>query len=164
MVKNKFASLTTEFGKIFIFASDAGVTRIVLGEQELEQYLSSVNGNVGSNEDFASQAAQELGQYFAGERTAFTVKLDISQGTDFQRSVWRELIQIPFGSFITYGGIAKKLKNPKAARAVGSAVGTNPIPIVVPCHRVVGCNGLGGFYYGPDVKRGLLKLEGGYNV
>ena len=85
MVKNKFASLSTEFGKFFIFAADAGVSRIVLGERELEQYLSSSGGGLGSNEDLTSQAAQELGQYFAGERTTFTVRLDMSQGTDFQR-------------------------------------------------------------------------------
>ena len=102
----------------------------------------------------------ELDAYFAGKLRQFTVPLDL-RGTPFQRQVWDLLCGIPWGETRSYGQIAQALDRPKAARAVGRAVGTNPVSIVVPCHRVVGSDGsLTGYGGGLDRKVGLLRLEG----
>ena len=106
------------------------------------------------------QAAQELREYFSGGRKVFTIPLSPT-GTDFQRSVWSALLDVPYGATTTYGAIAAALGNPRACRAVGLANNRNPIPIFVPCHRVVGSDGrLTGYAGGLDVKRFLLELEG----
>jgi methylated-DNA-[protein]-cysteine S-methyltransferase len=108
------------------------------------------------------RAAGELGDYFAGRRTAFSVPLDF-KGTPFQKKVWAALLTIPFGETRTYGQIAAQLGMPTASRAVGAANGKNPISIIAPCHRVVGAQGqLTGFAGGLDVKARLLNLEMGF--
>ena len=102
----------------------------------------------------------QLDAYFAGKLRDFTIPLDL-RGTSFQRRVWDLLCEIPWGETRSYGQIAKALGRPKAARAVGRAVGTNPVSIVVPCHRVIGSDGtLTGYGGGLDRKKALLKLEG----
>lgn len=106
-----------------------------------------------------AQAARQLREYFAGQRTEFDLPL-APEGTGFQRSVWQRLQEIPYGETISYGELAKRVGNPKASRAVGAANGQNPIPIVIPCHRVIGANGkLTGFGGGLPVKEALLALE-----
>lgn len=101
----------------------------------------------------------QLEEYFAGARREFELPLD-PRGTDFQRSVWRRLLQIPYGETTTYGALARELGDPGASRAVGLANGSNPIPIVIPCHRVIGANGsLTGFGGGLPIKQALLELE-----
>jgi methylated-DNA-[protein]-cysteine S-methyltransferase len=106
------------------------------------------------------QAEQELREYFAGRRRTFTVKLDL-EGTEFQRKAWQAMRKIPFGKTISYGDQARKVGKPKAYRAVGLANGKNPIPIIVPCHRVLASDGsLGGYSLGLSMKRRLLALEG----
>jgi len=107
-----------------------------------------------------AEAAQQLGEYFAGTRRNFDLPLDPA-GTPFQRRVWTEMARIPFGATESYGALARKTGS--VARAVGGACGANPIPIVIPCHRVVAeGGGLGGFSggTGPATKRALLELEG----
>ena len=105
------------------------------------------------------EALRQLEEYFAGQRTTFDLPLR-PNGTDFQRRVWKELLQIPYGQTATYGQIAKRIGRPNAARAVGQACNANPIPIFIPCHRVVGSNSrLTGFALGLDVKTALLELE-----
>ncbi|MHA1153710.1 MAG: methylated-DNA--[protein]-cysteine S-methyltransferase [Alphaproteobacteria bacterium] len=107
-----------------------------------------------------ARAAVQLDQYFAGERQDFDLPLAPS-GTPFQRRVWTEMARIPFGGTASYGALARELGS--VARAVGGACGANPIPIVIPCHRVLGAGGaLGGFSggTGPATKRALLELEG----
>jgi methylated-DNA-[protein]-cysteine S-methyltransferase len=105
--------------------------------------------------------ASQLDEYFAGRRRRFDVPL-APRGTAFQLEVWRALQQIPYGETRTYAGIARAVGRPAAIRAVGSANGANPIPIIIPCHRVIGSNGsLTGFGGGIDVKRRLLDLEAG---
>jgi methylated-DNA-[protein]-cysteine S-methyltransferase len=107
-----------------------------------------------------AQAARELGEYFAGTRQGFDVPLD-PQGTAFQHRVWQALRQIDRGRLDTYGAIAQQLGRPAAARAVGAAVGRNPLSVIVPCHRVVGRDGsLTGYAGGLPRKVALLKLEG----
>jgi methylated-DNA-[protein]-cysteine S-methyltransferase len=105
-------------------------------------------------------AADQLDEYFAGERTRFTVSLARVRSTEFQRAVWDALVAIPYGQVRTYGDVAAAVGRPRAVRAVGNANHVNPWPVLVPCHRVVGAHGLGGYGGGPDVKTFLLALEG----
>ena len=111
------------------------------------------------NEKPFAAARQQLEEYFAGERKDFDLPLHLS-GTDFQLYVLQELRRIPYGETRSYGDIAKRIGRPKAMRAVGAANGRNPIPIIVPCHRVIGSSGdLTGFGGGLDTKEALLRLE-----
>ncbi|MDE2419077.1 MAG: methylated-DNA--[protein]-cysteine S-methyltransferase [Burkholderiales bacterium] len=106
------------------------------------------------------QTALQLQEYFAGKRTTFDLLLDLSGGTVFQQQVWRALLDIPSGSTVSYGAISQRIGKPSAVRAVGAAVGRNPLSIVVPCHRVVGANGaLTGYAGGLERKIALLQLE-----
>ena len=107
------------------------------------------------------QTKQQLAEYFAGQRQTFDLPFDLSGGTAFQQAVWRVLLTISFGKSIAYGDVARHIGNPAAVRAVGAAVGRNPIGIIVPCHRVIGANGaLTGYAGGLHRKVALLKLEG----
>ncbi|MDR2853376.1 MAG: methylated-DNA--[protein]-cysteine S-methyltransferase [Burkholderiaceae bacterium] len=107
------------------------------------------------------EAAAQLASYFAGQRTSFELPLDLSYGSAFQQAVWRALLDIPLGDTLTYGTLAQRIGRPAAVRAVGTAVGANPISVIVPCHRVLGANGaLTGYGGGLDRKQRLLKLEG----
>lgn len=115
----------------------------------------------GSSNPVVRQLVKELDRYFAGEPTTFTVPLASEGASPFQRRVWDALKEIPYGTTASYGQIAKAVGNPKACRAVGSANGSNRIPIVIPCHRVIKSDGkLGGFGSGVAVKKRLLELEG----
>jgi methylated-DNA-[protein]-cysteine S-methyltransferase len=105
-------------------------------------------------------AGSELADYFAGHLLEFTVPVEFRQGSAFERAVWGEIAKIPYGEMLTYGAIAAALGDPGAARAVGTACNHNPIPVLVPCHRVVGAGGkMVGFGGGIDRKRRLLELE-----
>lgn len=107
-----------------------------------------------------TQARQELTEYFAGARTEFTVPLKLS-GTEFQRAVWQALQDVPYGETCSYGDIAHAIKNPKSSRAVGGANNANPIPVIVPCHRIIGADkSMTGFGGGIPTKEFLLDLEG----
>lgn len=108
----------------------------------------------------AAAVRAEIAEYFSGQRRKFSVKLSPS-GTPFQRSVWAALVEIPFGETRSYGKLAAELGKPEASRAVGRANATNPICLIVPCHRVIGADGsLTGFAFGEDLKRQLLEHEG----
>ena len=103
---------------------------------------------------------KQIGEYFAGARRMFDLELAMP-GTDFQRAVWSALRSIPYGATVSYAELARRLGMPRAVRAVGSANGANPLPIIVPCHRVIGSDGsLTGFGGGLETKRMLLELEG----
>jgi methylated-DNA-[protein]-cysteine S-methyltransferase len=106
-------------------------------------------------------AVQQLREYFAGSRTRFDLPLDLCHGTPFQQSVWQALLAIPPGATTSYTALGRSVGRPQAARAVGAAVGRNPVSIVVPCHRVLGAAGdLTGYAGGVERKSALLKLEG----
>jgi len=108
----------------------------------------------------SEQAIRELHEYFSGQRTAFSVPTR-PRGTPFQVAVWRELEKIPYGTTITYSELAERIGRPAAVRAVGAANGANPIPVVIPCHRVIGKSGkLVGYGGGLDRKTALLQIEG----
>ena len=114
----------------------------------------------GGDNEVLQAAEAQLGEYFAGKRQRFDLPL-APQGTDFQLRVWWELARIPFGDTISYAQLAQRLDNPNGTRAVGAANGRNPLPIVLPCHRVIGADGaLTGFGGGLPVKEALLRLEG----
>lgn len=106
------------------------------------------------------ETAKQLREYFNGRRTKFDVPL-APEGTDFQRLIWKLCARIPYGSTVTYGDLARRSKHSGAARAVGSVMAANPIPVIVPCHRVLGVSGLGGYSGngGLETKRFLLDLE-----
>lgn len=103
---------------------------------------------------------QQLQEYFDRKREHFKIKIDWGEASDFYKSVWEELLRIPYGHTTSYSAIAEKLGDPKKVRAVGQANGSNPITIIVPCHRVIAKSGeLQGYFYGLDMKRKLLELE-----
>lgn len=159
-----FDTVPSPIGHLLITASEQGLTGIAF-EQERHprrptDRLVPLHEADGPAADTLSEARLQLERYFAGELTGFTVPLAPS-GTPFQRSVWAALGDIPFGDVISYGELARRLGAPAAVRAVGGANGRNPIPIVVPCHRVIGADGsLTGFGGGIERKRWLLRHEG----
>ncbi len=141
---------------------------LLAGAEEILHYLGFPKGSMAmqpeadwqQNDLAFSQAKQQLSEYFAGTRQVFDLPLSPA-GTEFQRQVWQALQDIPFGQTCSYGELAKGIDRPKAVRAVGAANGQNPIPVIIPCHRVIGSSGkLTGFGGGLDVKEYLLKLEG----
>lgn len=114
--------------------------------------------NLGFLESYPPEWRKQVDEYLAGERKVFTIEIDLA-GTDFQKAVWRELMNIPYGETRSYQEIAQAIGRPKAARAVGTACGKNAWPIIIPCHRVVAKNGLGGFSLDMNLKKYLLQLE-----
>ena len=113
------------------------------------------------NNALMDAATQQLLEYFAGKRKHFDLPLDLTSGTTFQQSVWRSLLTIPPGQTVSYGTVGQSIGKPSAVRAIGAAVGRNPLSIVVPCHRVIGAHGaLTGYAGGLDRKVALLTLEG----
>jgi len=104
---------------------------------------------------------RQLDVYFSGKQVNWKITLDVSSGTEFQQVVWSALRRIPYGQTITYGQLAQRIGKPGASRAVGTANAANPLPVIIPCHRVVAGNGrLGGFSGGLHIKQALLRLEG----
>ena len=122
------------------------------------EFVKSYKETTG-DDSFQKEIKKELLEYFEGKRKEFDIPLEV-EGTEFQKKVWTEMAKIPFGETMSYGELAEKIGCPKGARAVGLACNKNKIPIIIPCHRVVGKNGnLIGFAGGLDVKAQLLKLE-----
>jgi methylated-DNA-[protein]-cysteine S-methyltransferase len=144
----------TPIGPLTLVASDAGL-RAVLFEGQRPPPATADGARRTLDE-----AARQLGEWFAGARTAFDLPLDLDGATPFQRRAWLALAEVPYGTTRSYGEQARALGAPRAARAVGAANGRNPLPVVLPCHRLVGADGsLTGFGGGLDVKRALLAHE-----
>lgn len=162
-----FARVETSFAELFIASTDKGICFLTWcdggEEQRLEQYCEA-NGLApspqGSDlaEQHLAQARAHLVAYGEGKAKSADLALDL-RGTAFQLEAWEVLRAIPFGATITYGEQARRMGNPAAVRAVGGANGRNPVPILVPCHRVVASTGLGGFSGGIERKTRLLDLE-----
>ena len=147
--------MSSPVGKLTLVASSKGLVAIDVCNNT-KQVVTTKDA---SAQEILIKTKKQLEQYFAGKRTSFDVALDLV-GTEFQVKAWRALCRIPFGKTISYGQQASNIKNPKAFRAVGSANGKNPIPIIVPCHRVVASDGsLGGYSLGLKMKIQLLALE-----
>ena len=143
-------------------ATDKGLTGLWFERQK--HLPTQLQGGPAWPEDpghaVLQQTFRQLTEYFAGERSEFELPLDLTCGTDFQQSVWRALLKIQSGSTQSYGDISRQIGKPIAGRAVGAAVGKNPVSIVVPCHRVIGSNGaLTGYAGGLERKTALLQLE-----
>jgi methylated-DNA-[protein]-cysteine S-methyltransferase len=148
-------TLDTPIGELRLVASEMGLRSVYLPGPT--PGLDAADGE----SPVLEEAARQLSEYFAGERTDFDVPLDLV-GTPFQVAAWRGLASIPFGETVSYGEQARRLGKPDAVRAVGAANGRNPLPIVLPCHRVIGSDGsLTGFGGGLHVKRALLDHEAG---
>ncbi len=149
-----FQYLDTPIGTLRLVSNGIALVKI-----EFEGHHSADGGHQTSDAVLADCAAQ-LASYFAAQRRHFDLPL-AAQGTPFQLSVWKALTDIPYGELRSYRDVATTIGNPAAVRAVGAANGRNPLPIVVPCHRVIGSNGtLTGFAGGLETKRFLLQLEG----
>jgi methylated-DNA-[protein]-cysteine S-methyltransferase len=152
-------------GAILLTADGERLTGLYLDEPEPRSMASSVEVGVDAAEiedpehRTLAQAARQLSEYFAGERRDFALPLHFD-GTPFQRQVWKALTEIPYGETWSYADLARRIGNPKACRAVGLANGSNPISIIVPCHRVIGADGsLTGYGGGIERKRWLLAHE-----
>ncbi len=153
-------TIESPVGRLSITEVGGAVVRIAWSDHEAGHPVGDLGAQPGET-PLLARAAEQLGEYFAGARRDFDLPLDPA-GTPFQRRVWTEMARIPFGAIESYGALAREVGS--VARAVGGACGANPIPIVIPCHRVVGKGGaLGGFSggAGPPTKRALLELEGG---
>lgn len=150
MAKTTF---NTPVGPLLLIADISGITEI--------KFISEDNLlNNTANHPVLEEAKRQLEEYFQGNRTSFDLPVNPS-GTPFQESVWKELQHIPYGTTATYSEVSNKLNKPKAVRAVGHANGLNPIPIIIPCHRVIGANQtLTGYAGGIEKKRWLLQHEG----
>lgn len=138
--------------------SPVGILRLTADGGSLREIALTDEMGQDAPDPATDLAAEQLMEYFSGKRKEFTLKLSL-RGTPFQRAVWQKLAEIPFGSVVTYGDLARSVGRPSAVRAAANAVGKNPLLIVLPCHRVVAANGLGGFTGGLSVKRTLLRLE-----
>lgn len=139
-----------DIGKIMIKATEKSVVSVQFVEK-IEYY------NVSNS--ITEDAKRQLEEYFEGRRKEFNIAIGI-QGTEFQNKVWKELIKIRYGEYSTYSEVAKNINNEKAVRATGTAIGKNPILIIIPCHRVIAKGKkIGGFTAGVDIKKKLLDLE-----
>ncbi|MFS2110104.1 methylated-DNA--[protein]-cysteine S-methyltransferase [Sphingomonas sp. Sphisp140] len=153
-------TIASPVGELTLVASDKGLVAILWENDSPDRVKLGATQEDAAHPVLAA-AETQLREYFAGTRTRFELPLDF-RGTDFQKSVWAELLAIPFGETRSYGEIALKLGRPRASRAVGAANGRNPISIVAPCHRVIGSTGkLTGFAGGLAAKEYLLGLEQG---
>ena len=150
--------VNTPIGRLAISGSDNAVVELafLMGDAKRLDFASSNQAQIQ-----VDKAIEWINNYFAGDRADYSGALDLA-GTEFQRAVWAEISKIKHGQTLSYGEIARKIGKPKASRAVGAAVGANPIPLIVPCHRVMGASGKITGYSGGDgipTKRKLLALE-----
>jgi methylated-DNA-[protein]-cysteine S-methyltransferase len=157
--------LDSPLGELGLAAGEHGLICVSLGrELDLPHLLNGRHDKGGGKHNpftLIEQACDELVEYMLSAREKFETPLDLSSGTEFQRSVWRRLRKVKYGQATSYGELAEAVGRPGAMRAVGNAVGSNPLPIIIPCHRVLAHGGkLGGFSGGLSRKRQLLKLEG----
>lgn len=154
----EYVWMDSRVGKLLVAGNEAGLRYVLFGEGR-----SEVGPQPGWKETSAAlgEPIRQLRAYFAGELRCFDLPL-APEGTPFQQRVWHELLRIPYGETISYGELARRIGNPNGSRAVGLANGSNPISIVIPCHRVIGSNGkLTGYGGGLKAKEWLLALERG---
>ena len=151
-LRTRQADLQTLADRFRIEATERGVARLRLGR--------GLHGVSARARIHAERARQELREYLAGRRTFFTVAVDLSGVPAFQASVLAEALRIPFGDVDSYAALARRVGHPRAARAVGNALGANPVPVIVPCHRIIRGDGTWGHYaFGGEMKTQLLRLE-----
>jgi methylated-DNA-[protein]-cysteine S-methyltransferase len=159
-----YTSLAAPIGRVLVAVGDAGLVRVRFRQSEAA-FVSELERQLGVRPvRSASETAEVVAQlraYFAGRRRRFDVPVDLSHVTPFVRRVLTATMQVPAGNLVSYGDIARRIGQPRGSRAVGQALGRNPIPIVIPCHRVIASGGrIGGYTGGLAVKKRLLRLEG----
>ncbi len=160
-----WAAMKTRIGTIRAAATSRGVCKIALGKETAKDFFGWLEHHIGQSprrperSGIVVLALDQIAEYLGGERRDFDLPLDL-RGTEFQRRMWAAVAGIPYGETRTYAEIALAIGKPRAVRAVGAANGANPLPLVVPCHRVIGSDGsLTGYGGGLDVKRKLLEME-----
>ncbi|MFV0494054.1 methylated-DNA--[protein]-cysteine S-methyltransferase [Mycobacterium sp.] len=160
-----YRTVDTPVGVLLLAATEIGLVRVAYQRQDFDAVLDTLAAKVSPRILFAparlDDAARQIDEYFAGTRRSFDLPLDRTLSTGFRRTVQEVLPSIAYGRTVTYREIAESVGNPKAVRAVGTACATNPLPVVVPCHRVLRSDGgLGGYAGGVHAKTVLLDLEG----
>jgi methylated-DNA-[protein]-cysteine S-methyltransferase len=154
----------TPIGTLFVAATERGLARIVYDadpDREVDWLARTFGVRVLRTTKPIDEARRELGEYFDGRRHEFDLPVDLASIAGFNRRVLGELARVPYGEVVTYGQLAARADRPRAARAVGTVMNRNPLPIVLPCHRVIGANGkLVGYGGGLERKEALLRLEG----
>jgi methylated-DNA-[protein]-cysteine S-methyltransferase len=156
---NIYSHVDSPIGPLLLTSDGESLTGLYMGAPSKRPHMGSEWAE-NPNGSLLAEAARQLEEYFSGKRQVFDLPLKM-EGTEFQKRVWRELTQIPFGETWSYGQLAKRLDNPNGSRAVGLANGRNPIAVIVPCHRVIGADGsLTGFGGGIPRKQWLLSHEG----
>jgi methylated-DNA-[protein]-cysteine S-methyltransferase len=160
-----YRSIDTPVGPLLLAATDQGLVRVAYAAEDhdrvLDQLAAKVSPRVLRAPARLDPAAREIDEYFAGRRTGFDLPLDLRLSTGFRRQVLAQLPGIPYGSTASYAAMAAAAGNPKAVRAAATACATNPLPVIVPCHRVIRSDGsFGGYIGGEAAKRTLLTLEG----
>ncbi|EWT02593.1 cysteine methyltransferase [Intrasporangium oryzae NRRL B-24470] len=164
LVDVTYRTVDSPVGRLLVAATDAGLVRVAYESEDHDHVLASLATSIGSrilkNAKGFDEIARELDDYFAGRRRTFDVPVDLRLARGFRLEVLHHLQHIPYGSTESYGQVALAAGNPRAVRAVGTACATNPLPLVVPCHRVVRSDGtLGGYLGGLAAKEYLLALE-----
>lgn len=159
----EFVIFPTALGWVGLLASPKGIRRLVLPQQDKEGVLRELGQvtEAPSNPAAFKDLTQRIKRYFAGYRIEFPDTVDLDGNSPFQRLVLDRIRRIPYGQTRSYGSLAQEVGIPQGARAVGQALARNPVPLIIPCHRVVGRNGMGGFTGGVELKRFLLRLEAG---
>ncbi len=151
--------MESPLGRLLLCATDQGLAGAWFDHQR--HWPDTAGWQRADDHPVLVEAASQLGDYFAGERQRFELPLDLSHGTEFQQAVWQALLAIPVGRTTSYGALSAGIGRAAAVRAVGAAVGRNPISVIVPCHRVLGADGsLTGYAGGLERKSALLELEG----
>ncbi len=159
-----YTTIDSPVGPLLLAATPRGLVRVAYAVEDHDRVLDTLSHRISPRVLRAPRrldaAARELGEYFGGRRRVFDLPLDRSMSAGFRLLVQRHLPEIGYGQTRTYGQVAELVGNPRAVRAVGTACATNPLPVVVPCHRVLPANGaVGGYVGGSDTKRALLRLE-----
>jgi methylated-DNA-[protein]-cysteine S-methyltransferase len=159
-----YRTLDSPVGRLLLAATPAGLVRVAFETEDADGVLSELAAQVSPRVLLAparlDAVAAELEEYFAGRRHAFDVPVDLRLARGFRRAVLERLTQVPYARTVSYAELAARAGSPRAVRAVGTACALNPVPLVVPCHRVVRSDGAPGRYRGgPDVKRRLLAME-----
>jgi methylated-DNA-[protein]-cysteine S-methyltransferase len=161
----RYGFMETPVGDVLVAASPNGILEVsYVGEDGTYDTLREIEQRgflVYEQQDSVQPAVEQLQEYFAHRRTTFSLPLDLTGVSDFTRGVLDAANTIPFGKVRTYGDVARAIGKPRASRAVGNALGRNPIPVIIPCHRVILASGAMGWYTGgPEIKRALLNIEG----
>lgn len=161
-----YRMLDTPVGRLLLAATTTGVVRVAYESEDLDGVLRSLAGRISprilETPRRLDEVARQLDQYFGGQRTSFDLPIDLRLSAGFRRSVLSYLPAIGYGETASYQSVAAAVHNPKAVRAVGTACATNPLPVIIPCHRVIRSDGqLGAYLGGAEIKHQLLDMEAG---